>query len=43
MHLKYERPSLFWSLIPTVLFVLLMMNQIWPDAYRLAKLKLLIQ
>lgn len=43
MHLKYEKPSLFWSLIPAVLFVLLMMNQIWPDAYRLAKLKLPVQ
>ncbi len=43
MHLKYEKPSLFWSLVPAVLFVLLMMNQIWPDAYRLARLKLPIQ
>ena len=40
MHLKYEKPGLFWSLIPAVIFVLLMMNQIWPDAYRMARLKL---
>jgi len=40
MHLKYEKPSLFWSLIPAMLFVLFMMNQVWPDAYRLAMLKL---
>jgi heme/copper-type cytochrome/quinol oxidase subunit 4 len=40
MHLKYEKPGLFWSLIPAVIFVLLMMNQIWPDAYRLARLRL---
>jgi cytochrome c oxidase subunit 4 len=43
MHLKYESPSLVWSLIPAVIFVLLMMNQIWPDAYRLASLRLITQ
>lgn len=43
MHLKYESPSLIWSLIPAVIFVLLMMNQIWPDAYRLASLRLITQ
>jgi heme/copper-type cytochrome/quinol oxidase subunit 4 len=43
MHLKYERPSLFWSLVPAVVFVLLMMNHIWPDAYRVASMKLPIQ
>lgn len=36
MHLKYERPNLFWSLIPVLLFVLLMLDHIWPDALRLA-------
>lgn len=40
MHLKYEKPSLFWTLIPATLFVLFMMNHVWPDAYRLANLKL---
>jgi heme/copper-type cytochrome/quinol oxidase subunit 4 len=40
MHLKYERPWLFWSLIPATIFVLFMMNHVWPDAYRLARLKL---
>jgi cytochrome c oxidase subunit 4 len=43
MHLKYESASLVWTLIPAVIFVLLMMNQIWPDAYRLASLRLLTQ
>jgi heme/copper-type cytochrome/quinol oxidase subunit 4 len=43
MHLKYEKPKLFWSLVPAVIFVLFMMNHIWPDAYRLASLKLPIQ
>jgi cytochrome c oxidase subunit IV len=35
MHLKYERPKLFWSLIPVLLFVLFMMGHMWPDAIRL--------
>ena len=43
MHLKYEKPSLVWSIIPFVIFVLLMMNQIWPDAYRVDSLRFLIQ
>jgi cytochrome c oxidase subunit IV len=38
MHLRYERPLLFWTLIPGLVFVLLMMNQLWPDAYRLLSL-----
>jgi caa(3)-type oxidase subunit IV len=39
MHLRYERPLLFWSLIPVLLFVLLMMNQFWTDAHRLSALR----
>jgi cytochrome c oxidase subunit IV len=39
MHLKYEQRSLVWSLTPAVVFVLFMMNHIWPDAYRLTSLK----
>ena len=35
MHLKYERPSLFWSLIPYLLFALVLMDHVWPDAFRL--------
>ena len=38
MHLKYERRTLFWSLIPALIFVFLMMNQFWSDAYRLRSL-----
>ncbi len=38
MHLKYERPVLLWSFVLSVIFVLLMMNQIWPDACRMASL-----
>jgi cytochrome c oxidase subunit IV len=39
MHLRYERPILFWSLIPALLFVLFMMDHIWPDALRLQNLR----
>jgi heme/copper-type cytochrome/quinol oxidase subunit 4 len=43
MHLKYEKHSLLWSLIPAVVFVLFMMNHIWPDAFRMASMKVPIQ
>jgi cytochrome c oxidase subunit IV len=39
MHLKYERSTLFWSLIPVTLFALFMMNHIWADALRLIKVR----
>jgi len=40
MHLKYENSNLFWTLIPITIFVLLMMDHIWPDAFRLARMSL---
>lgn len=40
MHLKYERRILFWSLIPALVFVLLMLNHLWRDAARLISLHL---
>ena len=43
MHLKYEKPNLFWSLLPVVVFVLFMMNHIWPDAYRMLNMRVPIQ
>jgi heme/copper-type cytochrome/quinol oxidase subunit 4 len=43
MHLKYEKPNLFWSLVPAVIFVLFMMNHIWPDAHRMLNLRVPIQ
>jgi cytochrome c oxidase subunit 4 len=39
MHLKHEHPVFRWSFVSVLLFVLLMMNQIWPDAYRLVTLR----
>ena len=41
MHLKYERPTLFWSLIPVTLFVLFMMNHLWADSLRLVRVRVL--
>jgi cytochrome c oxidase subunit IV len=40
MHLKYDRPLLLWSFVISVLFVLLMMNQVWPDAFRMVSIGL---
>ena len=39
MHLKYEKPTLFWSMIPALIFVLVLMDHIWPDALRLSSLR----
>jgi|SRR5579859_2265911 heme/copper-type cytochrome/quinol oxidase subunit 4 len=40
MHLKFERRVMMWSFLISITFVLLMMNQIWPDAYRMIKIGL---
>jgi heme/copper-type cytochrome/quinol oxidase subunit 4 len=43
MHMKYEKHILLWSFLPAVIFVLFMMNHIWPDAFRMISLKVPIQ
>ncbi len=40
MHLKYERRILFWSLIPALVFVLVMFDHFWPDAFRLTSMRM---
>jgi cytochrome c oxidase subunit 4 len=40
MHLKYERRILFWSLIPALVFVLVMFDHFWPDALRVRSMRL---
>ena len=40
MHVKYESPLLFWTIFPATLFVLMMLNYLWPDAYRMARMSL---
>ena len=39
MHLAQERRSLFLTLIPAVIFVLIMMNMIWSDSIRLLHMR----
>ena len=39
MHLAQEKRSLFLSLIPATIFVLLMMNMIWSDSIRLLHMR----
>jgi heme/copper-type cytochrome/quinol oxidase subunit 4 len=39
MHLRSEKPSLRLALIPGTIFVLVMMNMIWADSYRLIHLR----
>lgn len=39
MHLGSEKPTLRLALIPGTLFVLVMMNMIWADSYRLMSMK----
>jgi cytochrome c oxidase subunit IV len=39
MHLAHEKRSLFLSLIPATIFVLLMMNMIWSDSIRLLHMR----
>ncbi|MEO8636644.1 MAG: cytochrome C oxidase subunit IV family protein [Gemmatimonadales bacterium] len=38
MHLRYERRILFWSLVPSLVFVFLLMNHLWRDAARMVTL-----
>ena len=40
MHLRHERAVLGWSLMSALVFVLAMMNQLWPDALRVFRLRL---
>jgi cytochrome c oxidase subunit 4 len=43
MHLRYERASLFVTLIPALVFVLIMMTAIFADGSRLAHMRSLLQ
>jgi cytochrome c oxidase subunit 4 len=43
MHLRYEQRSLFVTLIPALVFVLVMMTMIFADSSRLAHMRTLIQ
>ncbi|MGA7446000.1 MAG: cytochrome C oxidase subunit IV family protein [Terriglobales bacterium] len=43
MHLRYEQTSLFVTLIPALVFVLIMMTVIFADSSRLAHMRSLVQ
>lgn len=43
MHLRYEQPSLFVTLIPALVFILIMMTVIFADSTRLAHMRSLVQ
>jgi len=38
MHVRYESRLLFWTIFPATLFVLVLLNYVWPDAYRMARM-----
>ena len=38
MHLRDEKRGLILALIPTTIFVLVMMNMIWSDSFRLFRM-----
>jgi heme/copper-type cytochrome/quinol oxidase subunit 4 len=40
MHVRYENRLLFWTIFPATLFVLVLLNYIWPDAFRMARMSL---
>jgi cytochrome c oxidase subunit IV len=35
MHLRFERKLLFWSTVPPLIGVLIMLNHLWRDAHRM--------
>jgi hypothetical protein len=41
MHVKYERRILFWTVFPATLFVLIFLCYFFPDAFRMASMRLL--
>ncbi len=41
MHVKYERPILFWTVFPATLFVLGFLCYLFPDAFRMLNMRLM--
>ncbi|HXY50315.1 MAG TPA: cytochrome C oxidase subunit IV family protein [Terriglobales bacterium] len=41
MHVKYERPILYWTIFPATLFVLLFLCYLFPDAFRMFNMRLM--
>jgi len=40
MHVKWERPLLFWTIFPATLFVLVFLCYLFPDAFRMFNMRL---
>lgn len=40
MHVKYEKPILFWTVFPATLFVLVFLCYLFPDAFRMFNMRL---
>jgi caa(3)-type oxidase subunit IV len=43
MHLRDEQTNLRYALIPATIFVILMMNMIWSDSFRLEHMRPLLK
>jgi len=41
MHVKYEKPILYWTIFPATLFVLLFLCYLFPDAFRMFSMRLM--
>ena len=41
MHVKYERPILFWTIFPATLFILAFLCYLFPDAFRMFSMRLM--
>ncbi len=41
MHVRYERPILFWTIFPATLFVLGFLCYLFPDAFRMLNMRLM--
>ena len=41
MHVKYEKPILYWTIFPATLFVLVFLCYLFPDAFRMFSMRLM--
>jgi len=41
MHVKYEKPILFWTVFPATMFVLVFLCYVFPDAFRMFSMRLM--
>jgi heme/copper-type cytochrome/quinol oxidase subunit 4 len=41
MHVKFERPILYWTIFPATLFVLAFLCYLFPDAFRMLSMRLM--